>query len=134
MANSEVREDELSWRKRIVFRELGILLALLFMVGCLSLFAPRFLESENLFNVLRQFSFITIIAIGQTFVITAAGIDLSVGSVAGLAGIVTCSAIATGMGVTEVCSSDCSPGHFAVCSTELSSHTSSCHLSSSLWR
>jgi ribose/xylose/arabinose/galactoside ABC-type transport system permease subunit/ABC-type sugar transport system substrate-binding protein len=101
MANSEVREDELSWRKRIVFRELGILLALLFMVGCLSLFAPRFLESENLFNVLRQFSFITIIAIGQTFVITAAGIDLSVGSVAGLAGIVTCSAIATGMGVTE---------------------------------
>jgi len=99
MANSEILDDKALPSEGIAFREFGILLALLVLVGCLSLFAPRFLESENLFNVLRQFSFITIIAIGQTFVITAAGIDLSVGSVAGLAGIVTCAAITGGTGV-----------------------------------
>ena len=99
MSNSEIRELEVPWHERIVFRELGILLALGVMVAGLSLFAPRFLESENLFNVLRQFSFIAIIAVGQTFVITAAGIDLSVGSVAGLAGVVSCAAISSGAGV-----------------------------------
>ncbi len=48
------------------------------------------------FNVLRQFSFIAIIAIGETFVIVAAGIDLSVGAVAGLAGVVCCAVISGG--------------------------------------
>ncbi len=99
MANSDAFEGESPRSGGIVFRESGILLALTVLVVGLSLFAPRFLAQENLFNVLRQFSFIAIIAIGQTFVITAAGIDLSVGSVAGLAGIVTCAVMTGGSGV-----------------------------------
>lgn len=44
--------------------------------------------ADNLFNVSRNFAFIGIIALGVTTVIITAGIDLSVGSVMGLSGIV----------------------------------------------
>lgn len=44
-----------------------------------------FLQSENLFNIVRAVSEIGIIAVGMTFVILIAGIDLSVGAVVGLA-------------------------------------------------
>jgi len=47
-----------------------------------------FLEPENLINVLRQITVNTIMAVGQTFVIITAGIDLSVGSLVALAGVV----------------------------------------------
>lgn len=43
---------------------------------------------NNAFNITRNFSFIAIMALGQTAVIITAGIDLSVGSVMGLSGIV----------------------------------------------
>lgn len=99
MENFSRSEGAVSERAHFVFRELGILLALLFLGACLAVFAPRFIDQENLFNVLRQFSFIAIIAIGETFVIVAAGIDLSVGAVAGLAGVVCCALISGGAGV-----------------------------------
>jgi ribose transport system substrate-binding protein len=99
MENVPRLEEAAEPRSSFVFREMGILLALLFMMACLALFAPRFVDQENLFNVLRQFSFIAIIAIGETFVIVAAGIDLSVGSVAGLSGVVCCALISGGFSV-----------------------------------
>ena len=57
-------------------------LALLMLVG-LSM-SDSFLGSENLFNVLTRSAIIGIIAIGATFVITAGGLDLSVGSLSAL--------------------------------------------------
>jgi len=48
---------------------------------------PRFLSPLNLFNVMRQISITGLIAVGMTFVILTAGIDLSVGSVVALAGL-----------------------------------------------
>ncbi|MFC7345025.1 ABC transporter permease [Saccharopolyspora griseoalba] len=57
------------------------------------IFSPRndgeilFLTSDNLFNIARAVSEIGIIAIGLTFVILIGGIDLSVGSVLGLAAV-----------------------------------------------
>lgn len=48
----------------------------------------NFLEVRNLTNVLRQIAVNAIMAVGQTFVIITAGIDLSVGSLVGLAGVV----------------------------------------------
>ncbi|MEO1091948.1 MAG: ABC transporter permease [Pseudomonadota bacterium] len=48
---------------------------------------PRFLHPLNLFNVMRQVSITGIIAVGMTFVILTAGIDLSVGSLLALAGL-----------------------------------------------
>ena len=64
---------------------------LLIFAGCLiflSIAAPNFLTADNLVNVVRQSSIIGIIALGMTFIMITAGIDLSVGSVVGLAGMV----------------------------------------------
>lgn len=54
----------------------------------LSLASPHFLTSSNLFNLMDQSVVIGIVAIGMTFVILTGGIDLSVGSVAGVTGII----------------------------------------------
>ena len=53
-----------------------------------ALFEPRFLHPLNIMNVLRQVSISGLIAVGMTFVILTAGIDLSVGSLLALAGLV----------------------------------------------
>ena len=64
-----------------------LLLALVIAIG-LSLLSPYFLTRANVFNMLDQSVVIGIVAVGMTFVILTGGIDLSVGSVAGLTGIV----------------------------------------------
>jgi ribose transport system permease protein len=53
----------------------------------LSFLSPFFLTHSNIFNILDQSVVIGIVAVGMTFVILTGGIDLSVGSVAGLTGI-----------------------------------------------
>jgi inositol transport system permease protein len=53
-----------------------------------SILEPAFLSPLNLFNVMRQISIEGLIAVGMTFVILTAGIDLSVGSIVALAGLV----------------------------------------------
>ena len=53
-----------------------------------SILEPRFLTALNLFNVLRQVSIYGLLAIGMTFVILTAGIDLSIGSIVAFAGLV----------------------------------------------
>jgi ribose transport system permease protein len=52
------------------------------------LLSPKFLEAQNLVNLLIQSSSIAITAIGMTFVLLTAGIDLSVGSVMFITAIV----------------------------------------------
>jgi ribose/xylose/arabinose/galactoside ABC-type transport system permease subunit len=68
-------------------KEAAILLALLIMVIVIGAIAPRFLSGTNLAQVSRQISFVTIVALGELFVILTGGIDLSVGSVMGWAGM-----------------------------------------------
>jgi ribose transport system permease protein len=64
------------------------MLALAVVLGAaLSILSPHFLTSNNLWNVLDQSVVVGIVAIGMTFVILIGGIDLSVGSVAGLTGV-----------------------------------------------
>ena len=53
----------------------------------LAIASPYFLTVGNLSSVIRQTTVITIMAIGMTVVIAAAGIDLSVGSMVGLTGV-----------------------------------------------
>jgi ribose transport system permease protein len=62
----------------------------------MSLISEAFTRYENVFNITRNFAFIGIMALGQTCVIITAGIDLSVGSVMGLVGIVTGMTLAAG--------------------------------------
>lgn len=68
----------------------GIVLALLVLaVICTALAEPRFLNRMNLINLGRNFAFLLIPALAQTFVMTAGGFDLSVGVVTALGSVVT---------------------------------------------
>lgn len=68
------------------------LIFLFVLIVILSILEPGFRTERNLFNVMRQISFIGIVAVGMTFVILTAGIDLSVGSLLAFSGIVAASA------------------------------------------
>jgi ribose transport system permease protein len=69
-------------------RELGMFVALVVM--CVGLFISNsdFLGQSNAINTMRQISMLGIYAIGSGFVIVTGGIDLSVGSVVGLTGVI----------------------------------------------
>ena len=67
---------------------LGGLLALIVLVAVASFLSDRFLTVANLLNVLRQVAIVGILALGMTFVILTAGIDLSIGSVLGLSVVI----------------------------------------------
>ena len=74
----------------------AIFAALVVECVVLALSTDAFLTTANLANVLRQNAFTAILAAGMTFVILTAGIDLSVGSVVGLSGMVCASVMAGG--------------------------------------
>ncbi len=73
------------------------LIGLLILMALVSLASPNFLSVDNLLNILRQTSINAIIAMGMTFVILTAGIDLSVGSILALAGAICATMIAADM-------------------------------------
>lgn len=61
---------------------------LIVIAGGLAIFLPNFFTVNNLFNVLRQSSFIGIVAVGMSFAMIAGAFDLSVGSIMGLAAVI----------------------------------------------
>jgi inositol transport system permease protein len=75
---------------RRIIAIIGRFAPVIFLVVLMTAFAliePRFLSQINLTNVLREVSITGLIAIGMTFVILTAGIDLSVGSLLAIAGL-----------------------------------------------
>jgi len=68
-------------------RQIGTVSGLLGLCGVLWILSPYFLTVSNLLNIAEQTSIIAVVAAGMTFVIITAGIDLSVGSVVGLSGV-----------------------------------------------
>jgi len=81
------------------FSRFGIVFALLVLAAVLTLLSPAFLTVTNLTNVLLQTSINCIVAMGVTFALTAAGTDLSVGSIVGLAGVIVGSVLVRGWGL-----------------------------------
>ncbi|MDQ0393946.1 ABC transporter permease [Labrys monachus] len=71
--------------RRLEIRMLGLAVVI---AACLSVLSPYFLTSSNLFNILDQSVVIGIVSVGMTMVILTGGIDLSVGSVVGVTGII----------------------------------------------
>jgi ribose transport system permease protein len=72
-----------------VGRNLGLVIALLLLIAVGAITSgDRFLDVDNALTILRLATVIGVISLGMTFVITAGGIDLSVGSVMGLSTIV----------------------------------------------
>jgi ribose transport system permease protein len=82
-------ERRLEIRRRAIgrLRDLALIPALVAMGAVFSLTTSDFLTQQNLLNILQQNAVLGIAAIGATFVILASGIDLSVGSTIGAAGI-----------------------------------------------
>jgi inositol transport system permease protein len=83
-------EKTRSYAARPLIRSMSQFAPVIFLIALMVTFAilePRFLSSVNLFNVMRQISITGLVAIGMTFVILTAGIDLSVGSLLALAGL-----------------------------------------------
>jgi galactofuranose transport system permease protein len=66
----------------------GALVALVIVCVFASLRYDAFLTPENLLNVIRQNSMLGLVALGMTFVILSGGIDLSVGSLLAVAGVI----------------------------------------------
>lgn len=70
-------------------RQSGILVAFVVIVAIFALLNPMFLSPTNLTNIVLQYTYILILAIGMVMVIVAGQIDLSVGSVVALTGAVS---------------------------------------------
>src|SRR5918994_3717884 len=69
-------------------RRYGTVLGLLFLSAVLWALTPHFLTISNLLNIAQQTSINAIVAVGMTYVILSGGIDLSVGSIVAVAGVV----------------------------------------------
>src|SRR5215207_1956570 len=78
------------WRAKAAsfLQRQGALVALVAVAVLAFVRYERFLTEENLTNVLRQNSMLGLVALGMTFVILTGGIDLSVGSLVAVAGVV----------------------------------------------
>ena len=75
----------------------GLFLALGLWIVIMSFTSEYFFTLYNFLNVARQASPVVIIAVGMTFVIATAGIDLSVGSVVALTSVICVSLINSGL-------------------------------------
>lgn len=87
-ANGNGRGGALRDRFSDIVSQLAAGGALIVVFVFLSFASPDFLTADNLFNIGSQTAVVAVIAVGMTIVIITAGIDLSVGSVAALSGVV----------------------------------------------
>ncbi len=71
------------------FRELGIVLALVLVVGATTIDNPHFLSATNVQQILSGAAIIALLAIGETIVIITRNVDLSIGSVLGISAYAT---------------------------------------------
>jgi ribose/xylose/arabinose/galactoside ABC-type transport system permease subunit len=68
--------------------QLSLAIALALLMGALAVVRPGFLNLANIVNLLRQISINGILAVGVTYVLLTGGVDLSLGSVVALSGVV----------------------------------------------
>jgi ribose transport system permease protein len=101
MSSAATEQTARARRPRLRLSVFGPVIALLLLIILGALLNGNFLSTANIMNVVARSATIGIIAIGATFVITAGGLDLSVGSMAAfVAGvmIIAMNAAATGLG------------------------------------
>jgi ribose/xylose/arabinose/galactoside ABC-type transport system permease subunit len=84
---------------RELLQRFGLILSFLLLCVVLSLLSDRFLTLNNAVNLLRQSTINGIIAVGMTYVILTAGIDLSVGATLALSTVVTANLLQQGIPV-----------------------------------
>ena len=89
-ADPETTNGGLAWRERLftTLQRRGAIVVLILVVAVSTLVFDNFLTEQNLENIVLQGAFLGLIVVGMTFVIISGGIDLSVGSMLGLGGII----------------------------------------------
>lgn len=80
-----------------MIQKMAAFLSLFLLVVFFSIVSPHFLQLRNLMNIAVQTTVVGIMAIGVTFVIITAGIDLSVGAVMALSGVAAGFAVTAGV-------------------------------------
>ncbi len=76
--------------------EVSVGIALIGLCVAMSFASPYFFTVRNVLNILRQFSLIAILAVGEGLIIITAGIDLSVGALVGMTACVGAAAARPG--------------------------------------
>ncbi len=87
------------WQQMMNKREVGIAIPLLLLIVVVGIVNPVFLNIDNIINILRQTAFTFIIGVAMTFVLIGGGLDLSVGSVLALGGVISGLAMLAGVPV-----------------------------------
>jgi ribose transport system permease protein len=103
-AQEQTAREQQFWLKRVPgrilrFNEAGLLLAVIAFGIVISVSNPAFLRQQNLLNVARVSAFTFIVGSGLTICFVGGGLDLSVGSSYGAAGILGALALTSGMSV-----------------------------------
>jgi ribose/xylose/arabinose/galactoside ABC-type transport system permease subunit len=88
-ADQETAGGGLAWRERLftTLQRRGAIAVLILVVAVSALAFDNFLTAQNLQNIVLQGAFLGLIVVGMTFVIISGGIDLSVGSMLALGGV-----------------------------------------------
>lgn len=87
MENTKLREKTqmIGGGLNAFIREWMILFLFIFLLVICSIFIPSFASTNNILNVFRQVSFLAIVALGEFFVILTGQMDMSIGSMVGMA-------------------------------------------------
>jgi len=84
-------------KSRQIPMESGILLALVLLMLAFTILSPYFFSTQNFTNILTQSAITIVVASGATLIIASGGIDLSVGSILCLSGILMAMSIKAGI-------------------------------------
>ncbi len=84
--SKQVKINKFTKTIKMLWQEYSSLFALIILIIVASIASPKFMQLNNIMNILRQCSIIGLISIGMAFVIIGGGIDLSAGSVLAIGG------------------------------------------------
>lgn len=97
MAKKGTKAMQDNWFVSFFKRNMGILIGLLFLCVILSFATETFFDSDNFITVLRQICINSLLAFGMTYVLIIGGIDLTVGSVVAMSGVLSVMMIESGV-------------------------------------
>ncbi|BDF03634.1 ABC transporter permease [[Clostridium] hylemonae] len=89
-------------KRKLDLSKYGILFAWIALIIIFAVCEPTFLKTSNIFNILRQVSIVGVCSVGMTFVILTGGMDLSVGSVIGVAAVAGALMLSKGIPIPAV--------------------------------
>ncbi|OJH20716.1 ribose ABC transporter permease [Bacillus obstructivus] len=112
-SNPQPKSSKASNRFSWLWTDYSVIIAFIIIFIAASIMSPRFLDINNQMNILMQVSIIGIISLGMTVVMLSGGIDLSVGSVLVLVGVISVLALNASGSIFVAILTACIVGSFA---------------------